>query len=250
MKNLLKLAVSIGFLLQACAMAQAHEPKALVKSRAECVVLLHGLVRTSNSMNKMQQSLEAAGYKVRNWSYPSRELLIEMLAENAIRDAVESCRESSIERVSFVTHSTGGILVRYYLATNAIDDLGRVVMISPPNQGSELVDKLSNWPGFELINGPAGYQLGTDENSVPLQLGLVNFEAAVITGNKTTNLLFSVLIPGEDDGKVSVESARLEGMADFLVVPEAHSFIMRDDEVIEQMIHFLDYGYFERDDRG
>ena len=142
----------------------------------------------------------------------------------------------------------GGILIRYYLANNEIDDLGRVVMLSPPNQGSELVDLWSDWPGYELINGPAGYQLGTGEESVPLQLGAANFEVGIITGKNTTNPLFSILIPGDDDGKVSVASARLEGMKDFLVVPEAHSFIMRDDEVIEQSAHFLEHGHFDRGD--
>jgi hypothetical protein len=201
-------------------------------------------------MNKMQASLLADGYKVANWSYPSRKQSINVLAEEAISDAIEACNDSSVRRINFVTHSMGGILVRYYLAKHEIEDLGRVVMLSPPNQGSELVDLWSGLPGFELINGPAGYQLGTDENSLPLQLGPANFEVGIITGNNTTNPFFSIMIPGDDDGKVSVKSARLEGMADFLVVPEAHSFIMRDEAVIQQLTHFLEHGRFNRSDDG
>ena len=250
MQHLPKLLVSIVLLLQACSLQQLDQPPAQLSVRGECVILLHGIVRTSRSMNKMQASLLADGYKVANWSYPSRKQSINVLAEEAISDAIEACNDSSVRRINFVTHSMGGILVRYYLAKHEIEDLGRVVMLSPPNQGSELVDLWSGWPGFELINGPAGYQLGTDENSLPLQLGPANFEVGIITGNNTTNPFFSIMIPGDDDGKVSVKSARLEGMADFLVVPEAHSLIMRDKAVIRQLTHFLEHGRFNRSDDG
>jgi hypothetical protein len=250
MQHLPKLLASIVLLLQACSLQQIDEPTRQSSVRNECVILLHGIVRTSRSMNKMQASLLADGYKVANWSYPSRKQSINVLAEEAISDAIEACNDSSVRRINFVTHSMGGILVRYYLAKHEIEDLGRVVMLSPPNQGSELVDLWSGLPGFELINGPAGYQLGTDENSLPLQLGPANFEVGIITGNNTTNPFFSIMIPGDDDGKVSVKSARLEGMADFLVVPEAHSFIMRDKAVIQQLTHFLEHGRFNRSDDG
>jgi pimeloyl-ACP methyl ester carboxylesterase len=249
-QHLPKLLASIVLLLQACSLQQIDEPTRQSSVRNECVILLHGIVRTSRSMNKMQASLLADGYKVANWSYPSRKQSINVLAEEAISDAIEACNDSSVRRINFVTHSMGGILVRYYLAKHEIEDLGRVVMLSPPNQGSELVDLWSGLPGFELINGPAGYQLGTDENSLPLQLGPANFEVGIITGNNTTNPFFSIMIPGDDDGKVSVKSARLEGMADFLVVPEAHSFIMRDEAVIQQLTHFLEHGRFNRSDDG
>ena len=99
-------------------------------------------------------------------------------------------------------------------------------MLSPPNQGSEVIDKLGSLPIFYLLNGPAGRQLGTDKDSVPRQLGSFNFDAGIITGYKTINPLLSLLIPGKNDGKVSVERARIKGMKDFLVVPSTHSFIM------------------------
>jgi triacylglycerol lipase len=249
-KNVLKLLALSCLNLQACAMLQLDDPKPDVRAGNECVILLHGIVRTSRSMQKMEESLLDRGYKVANWSYPSRKQPIGILAEEAIPQAVESCSDPSIQRINFVTHSMGGILIRYYLANNQIDGLGRVVMLSPPNQGSELIDIWSDWPGFELINGPAGYQLGTDEKSLPLQLGPANFEVGIITGENTTNPFFSIMIPGDDDGKVSVKSARLQGMADFLVVPEAHSFIMRDDAVIRQSTHFLQHGRFNRSDDG
>jgi len=250
MRIMAKLLASVLLLMQACSLQQVDDSIRQSNLRDECVILLHGIVRTSRSMNKLQASLLADGYKVTNWSYPSRSQSINILAEEAIPGAIETCADPSVQRINFVTHSMGAILIRYYLANHEVEDLGRVVMLSPPNQGSELVDIWSVWPGFELINGPAGYQLGTDENSLPLQLGPANFEVGIITGNNTTNPLFSLLIPGDDDGKVAVERSRLEGMADFLVVPEAHSFIMRDDAVIRQSAHFLKYGHFNRNNDG
>ena len=250
MQKILKLLAFICLNMQGCALLQVDDSAPQLSAGDECVILLHGIVRTSRSMHKMEKSLLAHGYQVANWSYPSRQQPIHILAEEAIPAAIATCSGASVQRISFVTHSMGGILIRYYLANHEIEDLGRVVMLSPPNQGSELIDFWSDWPGFELINGPAGYQLGTDTNSLPLQLGPANFEVGIITGKNTTNPLFSLIIPGDDDGKVSVESAQLEGMADFLVVPEAHSFIMRDDMVIQQLTYFLEHGHFDRNTEG
>ena len=216
----------------------------------ECVILLHGLVRTSGSMDKIEQRLQMEGYQTVNYDYPSRDFPIEELANNDIPKALRSCDQSQPSKIHFVTHSLGGILVRYYLQQHTIEKLGRVVMLSPPNQGSEAVDELADFPGFELLNGPAGDQLGTDENGVPAQLGPANFEAGIITGNHTVNLVLSQLIPGEDDGKVSIKNARLEGMKDFLVVPHSHTFIMQSETVIDQIIYFLKNGKFDRTDQS
>jgi len=248
-QNKLALTAVLVMLLSACAM-QPGEPDAIATNNNECVVLLHGLVRTSDSMAPMQRFLATLGYQVENQSYPSREKRIEVLAQEAVAAGVKRCRDRGFERINFVTHSMGGILVRYYLEHQQIEKLGRVVMISPPNQGSDLVDFWSQVPGVGKLNGPAGYQLGTGADSLPLKLGPANFDVGVITGNNTTNIIFSLMIPGADDGKISVQRARLDGMADFLVVPEAHSLIMRDREVMQQVINFLGTGHFDHRDAG
>ena len=196
-------------------------------------------------MEKMEKALAKSGYLVRNTAYPSTEKSVDELASAVIPAAVESCNEEGDRPIHFVTHSLGGILIRYYLETNALDNLGRVVMLSPPNQGSEVVDNLSDVPGFKALNGPAGMQLGTGQDSVPSQLGSATFDVGIITGNQSINLFLSMIIPGEDDGKVSVERAKLEGMADFLVVPHAHPFIMKSELVIDQVLYFLEHGRFE-----
>jgi pimeloyl-ACP methyl ester carboxylesterase len=215
-----------------------------------CVILLHGLARSSASMKKLDKALSKSGYLVRNTDYPSTRKSVDDLAAEVITTAVESCNEEGDRPIHFVTHSLGGILIRYFLETNVVDNLGRVVMLSPPNQGSEAVDKLSDMPGFAVVNGPAGKQLGTGQDDVPSQLGPATFDVGIITGNRSINLFLSMMIPGEDDGKVSVERAKLEGMSDFLVVPHTHPFIMKSKLVIRQVIYFLEHGRFEIDEPG
>ena len=159
-------------LLSACAQDTAPAAKP-----DECVILMHGLARTALSMQRMKRSLEGNGYLVANVDYPSRDHKIEVLAPLAIEDGLDQCGEhSGISTVHFVTHSLGGILVRVYLADNAIANLGRVVMLAPPNQGSKAVDEMERIPGFDWLNGPAGYQLGKGPESVPLRLGTPDFD--------------------------------------------------------------------------
>ncbi len=206
-----------------CAALETHPSSPSISN--ECVILLHGMARTARSMENMKTALIQKGYRVVNLDYPSRRHPIEDLALTFIPVAFNRCDPESVEQIHFVTHSLGGILVRYYLAHHELPNIGRVVMLSPPNQGSEVVDKLRNVPGFRLLNGPAGEQLGTDRESLPLQLPGVDFEVGVITGDRTINFINSLLIPGKDDGKVSVERAKLDGMSDFLVTHHTHPFI-------------------------
>jgi hypothetical protein len=212
--------------------------------KSECVILLHGLARTHRSMGELEKKLGAAGYSTINQGYPSRDAQVEELAEMAIAPAVELCRDQDAQRINFVTHSLGGILVRYYLSLEEVTELHRVVMLSPPNQGSEVVDMLREVPGFSAFYGPAFLQLGTDENSLPLALGAPDFEVGIIAGDNAG--LFSGKLAGEDDGAVTVERTMLEGMADFVVVDAGHTFIMNDNEAIRQTIHFLKHGQFDQ----
>lgn len=206
----------------------------------DVVVLIHGLARTSSSMEKMADSLKAEGYTVHNLDYPSRHQSIKTLA-TIVRAQVQAATDSD-DTIHFVTHSLGGIIVRTIQKEAPLDNIGRVVMLSPPNQGSELVDTLGDYSAFGWVNGPAGDQLGTDTNGFIANLGSVEFELGVITGDRSINGINSMIIPGDDDGKVSIESAKVEGMADYKVIHATHPYIMKNDEAITMTIHFLKTG--------
>ena len=233
-------------LLSILATIPFHGEASVRQQKPECVILLHGLIRTSSAMTPIADALQEEGFIVVNQDYPSRQYPIEELSELAVNNGLERCRNQGAQRVHFVTHSLGGILVRYYLSKLSIPVLGRVVMLAPPNQGSALIDLMAPFPELADIIGPAGYQLGTNEASIPLMLGPANYEVGIITGDHTVNPVMSAYLEAPNDGKVTVESARLKGMTDFLVVPHAHPFIMRNENVIGQTIYFLYFGKFEK----
>lgn len=194
-------------------------------------------------MGKIERKLSDSGYAVFNLDYPSRKRTIDELAD-LLHEFLLECCLSKGGSIHFVTHSLGGIVVRRYIRKSRPPNLGRVVMLSPPNGGSGIIDSLGKLPLFRFVMGPAAMELGTGPSSVPGSLGPADFELGIITGRRSVNPIGSLLVDGEDDGSVSVESAKLEGMKSFLVVPASHTFIMRNRRVIDEILHFLEEGRF------
>jgi len=232
-------------LLSSCATMPRSEfvPASVV---TDCVVLLHGLNRSLRAMDDMAEGLQDAGYSTVNVDYPSQQGTIESLAPMAVNLGLSQCRDSGAERIHFVAHSMGGILLRYAHQAEPIADLGRVVMLGPPNQGSEVVDRMREVPGAEIISGKAGLQLGTDADSIPANLGPVDFELGIIAGVGSINPWMSRILPDYDDGKVTVERTRVLGMADFMIVDSSHRYLMNSNTVIKNTVAFLNTGSFPR----
>ena len=208
------------------------------------VVLLHGLARRCRSMAPLARDLERAGYQVANIGYPSRHHPVAVLARDYVLPAIRARFPENGGPIHFVTHSLGGIVLRWLVAEDLLPEVGRVVMLAPPNQGSEVVDQIGHWGLFRWVNGPAGRELGTGADGLPARLGPATFECGVIAGDRSVDLPLAWCFAGPNDGKVAVERTRLAGLADFRVVHASHPFIMRSGEVRARVLAFLDQGRF------
>lgn len=210
------------------------------------VVLLHGMFRSKVAMRPVEKYLQALGYQTTNISYPSTQYDIETLVDDYLVPEIENLANRDDITLHFATHSMGGILVRYYLQERELHNLGRVVMIAPPNKGTPLAELFADSDWIDTRNNPAKAQLGADEESWVNQLQAGDFEVGIIAGDHNNNIVTSVLLPGDDDGVVSVESTKLDSMKDFITVPAKHYQLRSNTSVLEQVGHFIKFGKFFR----
>lgn len=219
-------------------------PQSYAVSARQCVILLHGLALSNNSMEKISTYLQASNYLVVNQSYPSTKKSIKELADQYIPDMVTACLNYKPTQIHFVTYSLGGIILRKYMQDHQIPKLGRVVMLAPPNHGSRLADFLHG-RFAKYIAGPASQELTTDKTSTPNQLTTsVKCQVGIIAGNISGNPLMKLIFREDNDGKVPVSSTRLNNMKDFIVLPISHKFMRDNHTVISEVIHFLTHGKF------
>jgi pimeloyl-ACP methyl ester carboxylesterase len=209
------------------------------------IVFLHGIARTSRSFRRMQSVMEASGFATLNLGYPSRRKPLQALAED-IHPAVARFAGGVAGAVHFVGHSMGGLLTRVYLARHRPPRLGRVVMLGTPNGGSEITDRLRNVTAYRFYFGPAGQQLGTTRDAaLTALLPPIDYPVGIIAGNRSVDPISSTfLLPRPNDGRVSVQNTRLDGMADHIVIAAAHPWLMRNKVAIAQTIAFLRHGRF------
>lgn len=205
----------------------------------KAVILIHGLIRSSKSMARMRVPFEKDGYLVFGFDYASTQHSI-VDAAGHLREAIASL--DGVEEINFVVHSMGGLVVRTYLKDGADPRIQRMVMLGVPNQGAALADIAKDWQLFKTLFGPSGQELVTDGKGLIKNLPTPEFEFAIIAGSRGTAQGFNPLIPGDDDGTVSVESARLPGARDFMTSQCLHSFLMYRAENVAASVRFIETG--------
>jgi pimeloyl-ACP methyl ester carboxylesterase len=215
----------------------------------EVVILLHGALRRGSSMKLLGKYLERSGYETLSVTYPSNRQTFEELADYLHNELHVSEQFNKATKVHFVTHSMGGIVTRYYLGKNRPANLGRVVMMGPPNQGSEFADFMSETerlkPIFDRIFGPSGAQMTTG-HAHAAAAGKITYDVGVIAGCVSINPLAPWVLEGEHDGIVPVERTKLPGMKDHIVVRATHTMMMYNPNVWKQVGAFLKSGAFDR----
>lgn len=214
----------------------------------DCVVLLHGIGMRAYVMKRLETALRADGYRVVNLSYPSREMPFAEIAGDFLPARLKKHDVARAPRLHFVTHSMGSLLVRQLIADQRPANLGRVVMIGPPNQGSAAADVAQENALLRRFLGGNLILLGTGEEAIAHQLGPADFEVGIIAGEVSINPVFGDALGERNDGAVTVNSARLEGMRDFIVLPYSHTLMLWRTAVITQVRTFLRQGQFEHED--
>jgi pimeloyl-ACP methyl ester carboxylesterase len=208
----------------------------------EWVILLHGIFRSKRSMARIEKALLERGYRVINFGYPSTRESIEDIAELLNQEVQKLPPDRG--RLHFVTHSLGGIVVRYYLANYSCPNIGRIVMIAPPNRGSTLASYLGKWMPYRWMFGRAGQQVAGAPDSYPLLLPPPRAEFGVIAGGLGLEVGINPFIPGDNDGTVKVDETRLPGMKDFILIKGQHSTLLSQRAVADNVLAFLSEGNF------
>ena len=210
-----------------------HRPRVRA-ARGDRVVLLHGLWRSVWAMDGVAEYLHGEGFETLNVPYASFRKPLDEIIEDVAAEIGKSEKTTH-----FVTHSMGGIVVR--LLADRFPELvtGKIAMLAPPNQGSEIIDWLSDSFVGRWALGPGGMAMSTQKTPLEIPGFKLGNEVMVIMGESNPMPLFRFLLDEENDGIVSVEKGKVEGMSKFRVRPGDHTFIMGRPEIQVEVGEFL-----------
>lgn len=214
------------------------------KANDELVVLAHGLGRSDWAMRYFAQQLKRARYKVCSLDYTSIGQSVKAVLLQTNKQ-INACI-SNANKIHFVGHSLGGLIIRAYLQNNSVvlnsNKLGNVVLIGTPNKGSELANHL-NGSWLLHIAGGVSQALVTGDNSLGNTIDELDINVGVIAGTKASALT-QHYFNGKNDGLVSVESTKLSNMRDFITLDVSHTGMRYNQQVIQYTLNFLQTGAF------
>ena len=216
----------------------------LLQGGEEAVIVIHGFARRANSMGKLAEHIHREGYEVRNVGYSSIQQSLDEIQADVFEKFNQYILSNPDKKIHFVGHSLGGLLIRAYLDQKSLKNLGSVVLMGAPNKGSALVDEYEERWFFSWL-GSGLSELGADSEFLK-KLKAPYYTVGVIAGSRPFSKFFDSSLEGVHDGLVTVESAKLEGMSDFIVINVHHSRMKRDPRVFEQVIHFLKHARFKK----
>jgi pimeloyl-ACP methyl ester carboxylesterase len=209
------------------------------------VLLLHGHGRFGASMVLLARAARKAGFITFSPSYPYRRPLTDI-----VERLVPQVRDFETRiggPLHIITHSLGGLVARALIAKHRPQRLGRVVMLAPPNAGSELADLLFRLRLNSVVLGGSGAHLRTNRTELDHAiLGSIDYPAGVIAGDRPLLPLPFKLLPRPHDGKVSLAATRVKGVTDHLRLPVTHTLMVYDSRVIVAALSFLNDGAFAR----
>jgi len=235
--------VIAGWLIYTMVSSRQKESTNVNKGKEKWVFLVHGVLRSSSSMSKIEKALQERGFKTHNFNYDSRKETIKAIAKRLHKE-IAKVSGPNVESINFVTHSFGTIVVRYYCGNHALKKKGRFVMIAPPNKGSQWARILSRISLYKWVLGIAGGKVQDVESTIPKIMSPLPMEFGVIAGGTGMKMGINPLLPGDDDGTITVEETKLEGMKDFIQIRGQHSLLLLQQSVIDNVIHFLETGVF------
>lgn len=243
-KRFLPIVISLS--MAACASLPKVAPEILAENAQQCVVLVHGLWRSGAAMDVIARDLSHHGYITEIVDYPSTSAGIPELAEQYLHQSVEDCRSRKVTQIHMVSHSMGGIIVRQYLQTHILPEGSKVVMMSPPNQGSELSTYFADSWWYEWLVGPAGASLRQDDEGIVSGLAPIQADVGVIAAYRSWSLWPESWLPSPNDGTVSLKSMVLDEMDDMAFVNAGHAMMRYNDETHRLIRSFLKHGQFEK----
>lgn len=215
------------------------------------VILLHGLGEGRGSMRPLADHLrERHDATVMTFGYASPRAGIDDHAR-ALGKVVAGL--PAAERISFVAHSLGNIVVRRWMADAPEADrarLHRMVMLGAPNQGSQMARTAARSPLLSGLSTGAARELVLEWPRIAASLTVPPCPFGIVAGGMGDGAGYSTLLDGDDDAVVRVDETRLDGADDFVLIPVRHAFMMADPAVQQATSTFLETGRFPAGDAG
>lgn len=213
------------------AQAKSELKQVAMGNNGDYVIVLHGYLRSYKSMQKICQFLDKKNFIVFNCDYRSTKYSIDIIANELLKKFITRFCTKKYKTIHFIGHSMGAVIIRKFLQDNPMLNLGKVVMISPPNHGSYIADILTKIPFSDYVFGPSLKQLSTTKNSFVNRLPNIKCDCGIITA--------------QYDWVVSQNSTMLVGADDYTEISATHYGILSNKRLPGLIYNFLSSSCFE-----